>query len=111
MTSAFSIRPATPADVVHIHGMIMELAVFEKLEHLVVATEDKLHDALFGVSPSCEAVVGAGRRRSRLLRLVLPQFLDLLDQARAVSGRLVCAAKRAIICLLKKNPRSQRARG
>jgi GNAT superfamily N-acetyltransferase len=38
--------------------MILELAVFEKLEHLVVATEEKLHEGLFGPHPSCEAIVG-----------------------------------------------------
>ena len=38
--------------------MIVELAVFEKLEHLVVATEALLHDALFGAKPSCEAIMG-----------------------------------------------------
>jgi GNAT superfamily N-acetyltransferase len=54
----FSLRPATPTDVTHIQSMIMELAVFEKLEHLVVATEALLHEGLFGVRPSCEAIVG-----------------------------------------------------
>jgi GNAT superfamily N-acetyltransferase len=58
MTSTFTIRPATPADVTHIHGMIVELAVFEKLEHMVVATEALLQDALFGSKPSCEAIMG-----------------------------------------------------
>lgn len=56
--NAFSIRPATPADVSHIHAMIVELAVFEKLEHLVVATEDMLHEGLFGAHPACEAIIG-----------------------------------------------------
>ncbi|WP_426189487.1 GNAT family N-acetyltransferase [Massilia sp. DWR3-1-1] len=56
--TAFAIRPAQAADVAHIHAMIVELAVFEKLEHLVVATEAMLHDALFGARPSCEAIVG-----------------------------------------------------
>ena len=56
--SVFSIRPATPADVAHIHAMIVELAVFEKLEHLVVATEALLHEGLFGARPSCEAIIG-----------------------------------------------------
>lgn len=56
--SAFTIRPATPADVTHIHSMIVELAVFEKLEHLVVATEALLHEGLFGACPSCEAIIG-----------------------------------------------------
>ena len=60
MTAAthFSIRPAEPADVSHIHAMIVELAVFEKLEHMVVATEELLHDGLFGARPACEAIVG-----------------------------------------------------
>jgi GNAT superfamily N-acetyltransferase len=58
MTTNFSIRPAQPSDVAHIHAMIVELAVFEKLEHMVVATEALLHEGLFGVKPSCEAIVG-----------------------------------------------------
>lgn len=54
----FSIRPATPADVAHIRSMIVELAVFEKLEHQVVATEALLHEGLFGTHPACEAIIG-----------------------------------------------------
>ena len=54
----FSVRPAEPADVTHIHSMIVELAVFEKLEHMVVATEELLHEGLFGTRPACEAIVG-----------------------------------------------------
>lgn len=56
--STFAIRPATPADVPHIMSMIVELAVFEKLEHMVVATEALLHEGLFGTKPSCEAIIG-----------------------------------------------------
>lgn len=58
MNQHFQLRPATPADIHHIHAMIVELAVFEKLEHLVVATEALLHEGLFGPQPSCEAIVG-----------------------------------------------------
>ena len=60
MTAAkqFSIRPAQPSDVAHIHSMIVELAVFEKLEHMVVATEELLHEGLFGAKPVCEAIIG-----------------------------------------------------
>jgi GNAT superfamily N-acetyltransferase len=54
----FAIRPAQPSDVAHIHGMIVELAVFEKLEHLVIATEELLHEGLFGARPACEAIIG-----------------------------------------------------
>lgn len=55
---SFHIRPATPADVAHILSMIVELAVFEKLEHQVIATEALLHEGLFGVRPACEAIIG-----------------------------------------------------
>jgi GNAT superfamily N-acetyltransferase len=56
--TTFAIRPARASDVAHIHAMIVELAVFEKLEHLVVATEALLHEGLFGSKPSCEAIIG-----------------------------------------------------
>jgi GNAT superfamily N-acetyltransferase len=55
---ALSIRPAQASDVAAIHAMIVELAVFEELEHLVVATEPMLHDGLFGAHPACEALIG-----------------------------------------------------
>ncbi len=57
-TSNLTIRPAQPADVAAIFGMIYELAVFEKLEHMVVANEAMLHDSLFCDKPVCEALVG-----------------------------------------------------
>lgn len=58
MSTNFKIRPAQPSDVAHIHSMIVELAVFEKLEHMVVATEALLHEGLFGARPACEAIIG-----------------------------------------------------
>ena len=60
MSSAkrFTIRPATASDVAHIQAMILELAVFEKLEHMVVSTEALLHEGLFGARPACEAIIG-----------------------------------------------------
>ncbi|GGX76679.1 GNAT family N-acetyltransferase [Massilia dura] len=57
--SQLHIRPARPDDVAPILAMIRELAVFEKLEHMVIADEAMLHDALFGARPPCEAIVGA----------------------------------------------------
>ncbi|MFZ4875034.1 GNAT family N-acetyltransferase [Janthinobacterium sp. Mn2066] len=53
-----TIRPAQAADVAAIFGMIHELAVFEKLEHMMIAKESMLHDSLFGPQPACEALVG-----------------------------------------------------
>jgi hypothetical protein len=51
------IRPATPADTPVIVELIRELAVFERLEHLVVVTPESLATHLFGPRPAAEAVV------------------------------------------------------
>ncbi len=53
----FTIRPATPADVNVIHDLIGQLAVYEKLEHMVSGTPAMLHAALFGERPACECVL------------------------------------------------------
>ncbi len=58
MTTQFSIRPAQAKDVAAILAMVQELAEFEKLSHLMTATEEALHEALFGAQPACEAIVG-----------------------------------------------------
>jgi GNAT superfamily N-acetyltransferase len=54
---AATIRSATPADVGAIFSLMLELAEFEKLTHVFVATEVGVHDALFGARPSAEAMV------------------------------------------------------
>jgi GNAT superfamily N-acetyltransferase len=57
----FQIRPATPADVPAIFRLIAELADFERLAHLLVATEQDLHDGMFGPDKACETLVGVER--------------------------------------------------
>ena len=57
MQNNFTILPATPADVPMILDLIGQLAVYEKLEHMVTGTETMLHASLFGASPCCECVV------------------------------------------------------
>jgi GNAT superfamily N-acetyltransferase len=57
-TARFSIRPATPADIPAIYALIAELADFEKLSHLLVVTEQALHDGMFGPDKACETLVG-----------------------------------------------------
>ena len=78
--TVFSIRPAQPSDVAHIHGMIVELAVFEKLEHLVVATEAMLHDGLFGARPSCEAIIGEENGKVVAFALYFHNFSTFLTK-------------------------------
>lgn len=51
------IRPATSIDVAGMLGLMQELAEYEKLTHLFVATEDSLREALFGARPAAEALV------------------------------------------------------
>ena len=52
-----TIRPATPADVTTIFNLITQLAVYEKLEHMVTGTPQMLHESLFGTRPACECVM------------------------------------------------------
>ncbi|MEU9170855.1 GNAT family N-acetyltransferase [Streptomyces sp. NPDC048420] len=51
------IRPATPADVPVIHALIRELADYEKALEEAKATEEQLHEALFGSRPAAYAHV------------------------------------------------------
>jgi GNAT superfamily N-acetyltransferase len=51
------IRDATPADVPLLLGLFSELAEYEKLGDLLVATEELLDRALFGSPPAAEALI------------------------------------------------------
>jgi GNAT superfamily N-acetyltransferase len=52
------LRPAEPRDVTAIVGLIVELAEFENLAHLVQATPQTLAPHLFGPKPAAECLVG-----------------------------------------------------
>ncbi|CAE6828444.1 GNAT family N-acetyltransferase [Paraburkholderia haematera] len=52
-----TIRAATPEDTGAIFALTYDLAEFESLTHVFVATEDGLRDALFGARPAIEALV------------------------------------------------------
>ncbi|MGP3987011.1 GNAT family N-acetyltransferase [Streptomyces sp. 3N207] len=49
------IRSAAPADVPVIHAMIRELAEYERAPEEARATEEQLHEALFGERPAAYA--------------------------------------------------------
>jgi GNAT superfamily N-acetyltransferase len=51
------LREAREADIPAIHGLLLELAQYEKLTHLFVASEDDLRGALFGPHPAIECLV------------------------------------------------------
>ena len=52
-----SIRPATPNDVPTVALLIRALSQYEKLEHEVSMTEDKLRATMFGRRPYAEALL------------------------------------------------------
>lgn len=58
MTQAL-IRPAEPADVPQLLGLIRDLAAYEREPDAAVATEDQIHDALFGGSATPTGVPAA----------------------------------------------------
>jgi len=51
------IRPATESDIPALLGLIWELAEYEKLTHIMVATEEQYRQALFGARPVAEALM------------------------------------------------------
>jgi len=55
--TAFSIHPATRADAPAIHALVRELAVYEKLEHLMISTPADFERELFDSGSVIEAIV------------------------------------------------------
>jgi GNAT superfamily N-acetyltransferase len=81
MTSTTStIRPATPADVSAIFSLMLELAEFEKLTHLFIATEAGVHDALFGPRPGAEALVAINGGKTVAYALFFHNFSTFLGK-------------------------------
>ncbi len=72
------IRPATPDDVETIFNLIQQLAVYEKLEHMVSGNPAMLHDALFGDQPSCECVLIADAGKTVGFALYFTTFSTFL---------------------------------
>ena len=70
----FEIRQAGPEDVAEVLRLVRALAAYEKLEHEVVATEEKLHLALFGGRRVAEAVLGWSGGRAVGLALYFHNF-------------------------------------
>jgi len=56
-TSTLQISPATEADAPVVLQMIVELAEYEKLAHLVIATEEQVRASLFGKDPAAEVLL------------------------------------------------------
>jgi GNAT superfamily N-acetyltransferase len=80
MDATHTLRPATPADLPAVVGLITELAVFERLEHLVVVTPDSLRPHLFGDRPVAECMVAEVEGTVVAFALFFTNFSTFLSQ-------------------------------
>ena len=74
------IRHATPQDVPTILAFIRELAEYERLLHVVVATEDTLRENLFGAKPRAEVVFAMHEGREVGFALFFHNFSTFTGQ-------------------------------
>jgi GNAT superfamily N-acetyltransferase len=74
----FSIRPASPGDVPVILGFIQALAEYERLSREVSATEDRLHETLFGARPAAEVILGEYRGKPVAFALFFQNYSTFL---------------------------------
>jgi GNAT superfamily N-acetyltransferase len=52
-----TLRAATPADILKLHRLMRDFAVYERIEHRFYLTEASLHEALFGRRPLIESAL------------------------------------------------------
>ena len=80
MDNTLRIRPATRADVAVVLGFIRELAEYEKLTHLVVATEDTLAEELFGPRSPAEVLLAEAGGEAVAFAVVFHNFSTFLGR-------------------------------
>ncbi|MGO9320375.1 MAG: N-acetyltransferase family protein [Solirubrobacteraceae bacterium] len=72
------VRAAAPEDVPLLLELFWELAEYEHLEHEMRATEERLHDALFGGRPVAEALIAERGSQTAGYALFFPTFSSFL---------------------------------
>jgi len=77
---SITIRPAAEPDVPVILDLIRQLAVYERLEHEVVATEDRVRKTLFGTKPSAETILAEEGRECVGFALFFESYSTFLAQ-------------------------------
>lgn len=78
--SEVTIVPATPADVPVVLDLVRALADYEKLTHLVRATEADLHRWLFGPAPVAEVVLARAGAATVAFALFFHNFSTFLGK-------------------------------
>jgi GNAT superfamily N-acetyltransferase len=77
---AFEIRNANASDVPLIHQFIRDLADYEKLGHVVVATEAQLRATLFGSTPYAEVIIAEEDGKAAGFALFFHNYSTFLAQ-------------------------------
>jgi GNAT superfamily N-acetyltransferase len=72
------VRAASPADVPVLLEMFWELARYERLEHAMRATEQRLQHALFGERPAATALIAEHGARVAGYAVFFPTFSSFL---------------------------------
>jgi GNAT superfamily N-acetyltransferase len=72
------VRAAAPRDVPVLLELFRELAEYEHLEHLLRATEQRLHDALFAERPAASALVAEHGSQVAGYAVFFPTFSSFL---------------------------------
>jgi GNAT superfamily N-acetyltransferase len=70
----------TEADIPVILEMIRGLAVYEKLDHLVIATEERLRATLFGARPAAEVLLAYEENECAGIALFFQNYSTFLAQ-------------------------------
>src|SRR4051812_8793930 len=78
---SISIRAAAPGDCAFILSLIQQLAEYEKLSHMLVASEEMLREALFGARPAAEVVLGCWNAEPVGFALFFSTFSTFLGRA------------------------------
>lgn len=78
--SNIQIRSGTELDIPVILSMIRALAEYEKLAHLVMATEERLRETLFGIKPAAEVMLADYNRECAGFALFFQNYSTFLAQ-------------------------------
>jgi GNAT superfamily N-acetyltransferase len=81
VTAPLRIEPAGESDVPLILGFIRKLAEYEKLSHLVVATEENIREHVFGANPVAEVLMAYWDEEPVGFALYFRNFSTFLGQA------------------------------
>jgi GNAT superfamily N-acetyltransferase len=76
--AAYTIRPATPADVSAIFALVVALGEYEKLAHEMVGTPEDLEQGLFGKRLFAEAIVAEADEKAVGFALYFYSFSTFL---------------------------------